>query len=112
MMQQWVRAAAASMLPASRSVVDERVRFDHDDLAQVSDWFDSNAALSPWAGFSTLGGYHAVALFSREPADGCMIMHKHADGSFSISLRGGRVLAREARLTKILALLAPQVTCH
>ncbi len=110
-MQQWVRAAAA-MLPVNKTVVDERVRFEADDLAQVSDWFDRNASLSPWAGFSTLGGRHAVALFSREPADGCMILAKHADGTFSISLRGGRVIAREARLGKILALLAPQVTCH
>lgn len=110
-MQQWVRAAVG-LLPTPRSMVDERVRFETDDLTQISDWFDRNAALSPWAGFSTLGGYHAVALFSREPADGCMILAKHADGSFTISLRGGRVVAREARLTKILALLAPNVTCH
>ena len=110
-MQHWVRAATG-LLPASRPLGDERVRFDGDELALVRGWFDRNAALSPWAGFSTLGGQHAVALFSREPADGCMIVTKHADASYSISLRGGRILAREAHLTKILALLAPNVTCH
>jgi hypothetical protein len=110
-MQHWVRAAAG-LLPASRALGDERVRFDLDELALVRDWFDRNAAFSPWAGFATLGGQHAVALFSRAPADGCMIVAKHADGTFSISLRGGRVVAREARLSKVLTLLAPEVTCH
>jgi hypothetical protein len=102
----------AMALRTASGVADERVCFTPDDLAAIRAWFDAHAAVSPWAGFSTLGGHIAVALFSRDAADGCMMLVRYADGSYAMTLRGGRVLARERALGKLLAYLAPAVTCH